>query len=47
MKSHTRGVMSIVLGVTQCIYGKKKLNTNISKEQELVGAIDYVPYNVW
>ena len=35
------------LGVTHYRLSKKKLNTKISTESELVGASDYVPYNIW
>ena len=47
MKSHTGGVMSMGLGVTQCILIKKHLNTKSSMKAELVGASDYFPYKIW
>ena len=37
----------MVLGVTYFMSSKKNLNTKISIESELVGASDYVPYNIW
>ena len=46
-KSHDVGAMSMGLGVTHCILSKKNLNINISTEAELVGASDYLPYNIW
>ena len=42
----TRVTMSMGLGVTNCITSKKKLNTQSSTESELVGASDYVPFNI-
>ena len=35
------------LGVSHGTSSKKKLNTKISTESELVGASDYGPYNIW
>ena len=35
------------LGFTHCRSIKKKLNTESSAESELVGASDYVLYNIW
>ena len=35
------------LGVTHCRLTKKKLNTKSSMEAEIVGTIDYLPYNIW
>ena len=46
MKSHTRGVMIMGLGVAHCRSSKQKLNTKSSTEAELVGASDYLPYNI-
>ena len=34
------------LGVTHCRLSKQKLNTKSSTEAELVGASDYLPYNI-
>ena len=47
MKIHTGIAMSTGLGVTHCRSSNQKLNTKISQESELVGASDYVPYNIW
>ena len=47
MRSHTGGTIYMGLGVTKCRSSKKKLNTKISTESELVGRSDYVPYNIW
>ena len=35
------------MGVTPCRSRKHKLNTKISTKTELVGARNYVPYNIW
>ena len=47
MKSYTGGVVSMGLGLIHCRSSKKKLNTKSSTEAEIVGASDYVPYNIW
>ena len=47
MKIQTGSDMSMGLDVTHYIPIKKKLNTNISTESELVDMSDYVPYNIW
>ena len=47
MNSKTGVVIYMVLGVTNCRLSKKRLNTKISTELELVGAINYEPYNIW
>ena len=47
MKSQTEGVMYMGLGVTHCRPSNKKLNMKSSKEPGIVGASDYVPYNIW
>ena len=46
-KSQNGGVITMVLGVNHCGFSNKNLNTKISTEAELVGASDYVPYNIW
>ena len=38
--------MSMGLGVTHCRLSKKKLNTKISTEAEIVNASDHLPYNI-
>ena len=43
---HNGGVMSMGLVVTHCRLSKHNLNTNISTEVDLVGASDYLPYNI-
>ena len=47
MKSQTEGVMYMGLGVTHCRPSNKKLNMKSSNEPGIVGASDYVPYNIW
>ena len=47
MKSHTGGAMSLGLGTEHQKSSKQKLNMKSSTEAKLVGASDYVPYNVW
>ena len=47
MKSQTGVMMPMGLGVTNCRSSKKHFNTNTSMEAELVGASDYLPYNIW
>ena len=43
MNSHAEGAIYTGLGVTKFRSSKKKLNTKISAESELVDASDYVP----
>ena len=47
MKSQNGVVISMVLGVTHFRSSKLKLDIKRSMESELVGASDYVPYNIW
>ena len=47
MKSQTGGAMSLGLGVLHGKSSKQKLNLKSSTEAELVGSIDYLPYNIW
>ena len=47
LKSQTRGVISMAFGVTHCRSSKKKLNKKSLTESEIVGASDYLPYNIW
>ena len=47
MKIHTGGVISMGLGVNQCRSSMQNFNTKRSSESELVGASDYVPYDIW
>ena len=47
MRSQTGVAISVGFGVTHCRSSKKKLNTKISTESDLVGVKDYVPYNIW
>ena len=46
MKSHTEVFMYMGSGVTNCRSSKKNLNTKSSTGAELVGASDYLPYNI-
>ena len=46
MNSQTGGVMSMGLCVTHYGSSKKTLNKKSSTNLELVGASDYVPYNI-
>ena len=46
-KSQTGGAMSLGVGVLHCKSTKQKLNVKSSTEAELVGASDYMPYNIW
>jgi hypothetical protein len=47
MKGHTGGAMSFGTGVIHAKASKQKLNTKSSTETEVVGASDYLPYNIW
>jgi hypothetical protein len=47
MKGHTGGAMSFGTGIIHGKAGKQKLNTKSSTETEVVGASDYLPYNIW
>ena len=47
MRSQTGGTMSFGYGMIHCKSSKQKLNTKSSTESELVGASEYVPYNLW
>ena len=47
MKIQTVVMISMGLCVTRFRSSKKKLNMKSSTESELVGASDYVPYNIW
>ena len=47
MQIHKGGEMSMGLGVTHYRSSKQKLNKKISTEAKLVGARDYVPYNIY
>ena len=47
MKSQTGGAMSMGLGVLHAKCSKQKLNVKSSTEAELVGASEYLPYNLW
>ena len=47
MRSQTGGTMSYGYGMIHCKSSKQKLNTKSSTESELVGASEYVPYNLW
>jgi hypothetical protein len=47
MKGHTGGAMSFGTGILHGKASKQKLNTKSSTETEVVGASDYLPYNMW
>jgi hypothetical protein len=47
MKGHTGGAMSFGTGIIHGKASKQKLNTKSSTETEVVGASDYLPYNIW
>ena len=47
MRSQTGGAMSFGLGVLHAKCSKQKLNVKSSTEAELVGASEYIPYNLW
>ena len=47
MKSHSGGVTSFGLGVTNTKCNKQKLNTKSSTEAEVVGASDYIGHTIW
>ena len=47
MRSQTGGCMSFGQGMIHCRSNKQKLNTKSSTESEIVGVLDYIPYNLW
>ena len=47
MRSHTGGTMSFGWGTIHAKSSKQKLNTKSSKEAEIVGLSEYLPYNIW
>ena len=47
LKSHTGGCMSFGYGMVHCKSSKKKLNTKISTEAELVRVSYYLSYKIW
>jgi hypothetical protein len=47
MRGHTGGAMSFGTGIIHGKASKQKLNTKSSTETEVVGASDYLPYNMW
>ena len=47
MKSQTGGAMSMGVGVLHANCSKQKLNVKSLTEAELVGASEYIPYNLW
>jgi hypothetical protein len=47
MRGHTRGAMSFDTGIIHGKASKQRLNTKSSTETEVVGASDYLPYNMW
>ena len=47
MRGHTGGAMSFGTGIIHGKASKQKLNTKSSTETEVVGASDYLPYNIW
>ena len=47
MRGHTGGTMSMGLGIIHAKSSKQKLNVKSSTECEIVGASEYVPYNIW
>jgi hypothetical protein len=47
MRGHTGGAMSFGTGIIHGKARKQRLNTKSSTETEVVGASDYLPYNMW
>ena len=47
MRGRTGGCMTFGWGLIHAKYSKKKLNTKISTESEVVGASDYIPFSIW
>ena len=47
MRGVTGGCMSMGLGVFHARSSKQKINTKSSTETELVGASEYLPFNIW
>ena len=47
MRRLTGGAISFGLGVLHAKCSKQKLNVKSSTEAELVGASEYIPYNLW
>jgi hypothetical protein len=47
MRGHTGGAMSFGTGIIHGKASKQRLNTKSSTETEVVGAINYLPYNMW
>ena len=47
MQGHTRAAISLRTGIIHYKSLKQHLNTKSSSETELIGASDYMPYNVW
>ena len=47
IKSQTGGAISLGIGVLHARSNKQKLNVKSSTEAELVGASEYIPYNLW
>ena len=45
--SQIGGVISLGLGMLHCKSSRQKLNVKSSTKAELVGASNYVPYNIW
>ena len=46
MQGHTGALMTLGRGIIQGKASNQKLNTKISIETEVVGAIDYIPWTV-
>ena len=46
MKIYTGGAILFGQGMMHCPYGKQNINTKILTEAEIIGASDYMPYNI-
>jgi len=47
MRSHTGGVMLFGRGIINANSNKQKLNIKSSTEAEVVGASNYLPFNIY
>ena len=47
MRSHIGGCVTLGQGVIYYRSSKRKLNTKISTEAELIGESDYLPFPIW
>ena len=47
MRGRIGGCMTVTWGLIHAKFSKKKLNTKILTESEVVGASDYIPFSIW